>query len=128
VQRVTGIGGIFFRADDRTGLARWYREHLGVPAEEDGHAIFRWREADREREGMTVWSVFDRDDAYFGTDQSFMINYRVDDLDAVLAQLRTEGVAVDDRIDEYSYGRFGWITDPAGNRIELWQPPAEAVT
>jgi predicted enzyme related to lactoylglutathione lyase len=120
--RVTGIGGIFFKADDCSGLARWYREHLGVPADDEGHAMFHWREPDRERDGMTVWALFERDSEYFGTAQAYMINYRVDDLDAVLAALRAEGVAVDDRIADEPYGRFGWITDPAGNRIELWQP------
>jgi predicted enzyme related to lactoylglutathione lyase len=120
--RVTGIGGIFFKSDDSASLARWYQEHLGVPVEAESYAIFRWREAERPRDGMTVWSVFDRDSDYFGTDQSYMINYRVDDLDAVLAALRAEGVAVEDRVVEEANGRFGWITDPQGNRIELWQP------
>ena len=124
MKRVTGIGGIFLKAADPAALARWYREHLGVPlAEGESHAIFRWRD-DHDGDGMTVWSVFARDDGYFRSDAQFMVNYRVDDLDAVLAALRAEGVAVDDRTDDTGYGKFGWVTDPEGNRIELWQPPS----
>jgi len=124
MKRVTGIGGIFLKAADPAALARWYRERLGVPlAEGESHAIFRWRD-DHDGDGMTVWSVFARDDGYFRSDAQFMVNYRVDDLDAVLAALRAEGVAVDDRTDDTGYGKFGWVTDPEGNRIELWQPPS----
>jgi predicted enzyme related to lactoylglutathione lyase len=120
--RVTGIGGIFFKTDDPALLAQWYQEHLGVPVQGGSFAVFPWREAERPRDGMTVWGLFDRDSDYFGTDQSYMINYRVDDLDAVLTALRAEGVAVEDRVVEEDNGRFGWITDPQGHRIELWQP------
>jgi len=123
MKRVTGIGGIFFKATDPAGLARWYREHLGVPVDEDAsHALFHWRE-DRGGDGLTVWSLFDRADGYFRSDAPFMVNYRVDDLDALLAALRAEGVVVDERVDDLPEGRFGWVTDPEGNRIELWQPP-----
>jgi len=124
--RVTGIGGVFFKTRDRTRLGDWYRRHLGIDVQDGGFAIFPWREhEDPAREGATVWSLFPDDSEYFGpTGQRAMINYRVADLDAVLAVLRGEGVPVDERVEETAEGRFGWITDPDGNRIELWQPPA----
>ena len=117
--RVTGIGGIFFKGADPAGLARWYEKHLGIALDGDSMSIMRWGEPD----GYTVWSLFARDDAYFGSDVPFMVNYRVDDLDALLAALRADGVAVDERTDDSEFGKFGWLTDPEGNRIELWQPP-----
>ncbi len=123
MRRVTGIGGIFFKAADPAGLARWYEQHLGIALCGDSMAIFRWHDDPRERDAITVWSAFARDDDYFRSDAPFMVNYRVDDLDAVLAALRAEGVAVDDRIEDSAEGKFGWLTDPEGNRIELWQPP-----
>ena len=123
--RVTGLGGVFFKARDASALAAWYREHLGLPVEEGGWAVLRWREADdASRQGSTVWAVFGEDTDYLGPpNQRAMLNYRVDDLDAVLTALRLEGVTVDDNIMSDENGRFGWITDPEGNRIELWQPP-----
>lgn len=123
VRRVTGIGGIFIKAADPAALARWYKEHLGIPVVDGEHALLRWQDDPRARDGMTVWAAFDRKDDSFRSDAPFMVNYRVADLDALLAALREEGVAVDDRIEETPEGRFGWLTDPEGNRIELWQPP-----
>jgi predicted enzyme related to lactoylglutathione lyase len=125
VPRVTGIGGVFFKARDRAHLGEWYRRHLGIDVQEGGWAVFKWRDhEDPTRPGATVWSLFPEDTEYFGSaGQRAMVNYRVADLDAVLAALRREGVAVDERIEETAEGRFGWITDPEGNRIELWQPP-----
>lgn len=124
MKRVTGIGGIFFKAKDAVALRDWYREHLGIAAEGDGGYIFEWREAeDPEKLAQTVWSVFRRDTEYFAPSNApFMINYRVENLDEVLQQLRAEGVLVDDRVEDYDYGRFGWVMDPEGNRIELWEP------
>jgi predicted enzyme related to lactoylglutathione lyase len=123
--RVTGIGGVFFKARDQAQLGEWYRRHLGIDVQEGGWAVFRWRDhEDPTRPGSTVWSVFPEDTEYFGkTGQRAMINYRVADLDAVLAALKREGVPVDQRVEETAEGRFGWITDPDGNRIELWQAP-----
>lgn len=123
--RVTGLGGVFFKARDQKVLGDWYRRHLGIDVQDGGWAVFRWRDhEDASRPGSTVWSVFPEDTAYFGAgSQRAMLNYRVEDLDAVLAALRSEGVSVDDRVEESPEGRFGWITDPEGNRIELWQPP-----
>jgi predicted enzyme related to lactoylglutathione lyase len=123
--RVTGIGGVFLKARDSAQLGQWYRRHLGIDVQEGGFAVFKWREhEDPMRPGATIWSVFPDDTEYFGArEQRAMINYRVANLDAVLAALRTEGVLVDERVEETAEGRFGWITDPEGNRIELWQPP-----
>lgn len=120
--RVTGIGGIFFKADDPRHLKQWYRDHLGIEAGPEG-ALFHWRDAaNPDKEGMTVWSIFPRNSDYFGSGGAqAMINYRVENLDALLETLQTEGVAIDRR-EDYDYGRFAWITDPEGNRIELWEP------
>jgi predicted enzyme related to lactoylglutathione lyase len=118
---VTGIGGVFFKARDPQALKRWYIEHLGFPVEDDGTVMFHWG----SEQGLTVWETFDLGTDYFQPSTApLMINYRVDDLDGLLAQLRAAGVTVDDRIDEEPYGRFGWAMDPEGNRLELWQPSA----
>jgi predicted enzyme related to lactoylglutathione lyase len=121
-EKVTGIGGIFFRVRDPQRMSAWYREHLGICAK-DGHADFVWREHERPNEiGRTVWSVFPADTDYFGPSRpAFMINYRVSNLDQMLAKLRLGGITVD-KVEDYDYGRFAWITDPEGNRIELWEP------
>ena len=123
--RVTGIGGIFFKARDPKALGRWYRQHLGIQVE-DTTALFAWKGGKEGKvQGHTVWSIFPEDTKYFGENgASFMINYRVKDLEAVLETLRHEGVVVARKIEESEYGRFGWIVDPDGNRIELWEPPS----
>ena len=124
--RVTGLGGVFFKADDPKRLSSWYETHLGLKGE-DGSVFFHWRERDADAAGMTVWSIFPRDSTYFDPSRApFMLNYRVDDLDALLERLRAEGVTIDDRREDSQYGRFAWVMDPEGNRIELWQPPAES--
>ena len=127
MKRVTGIGGIFFKGQNAEQLRSWYREHLGIESKEYGGFAFEWREASNpETIGQTVWSIFAGNTKYFEPSNApFMINYRVADLHAVLATLRSEGVEVDDKIDESEYGKFGWIMDPEGNRIELWEPPEE---
>jgi predicted enzyme related to lactoylglutathione lyase len=120
MERVLGIGGVFFKARDPKGLAAWYREHLGVPVEPgQAHGAFASAAAGEP----TAWSAFPADTGYFGPGPApFMVNYRVRDLDAMLAQLRAAGAVVDDRVEEYEFGRFGWATDPEGNRFELWEP------
>jgi catechol 2,3-dioxygenase-like lactoylglutathione lyase family enzyme len=125
MQRVTGIGGIFFKARDAEGLREWYRKHLGLPIADWGGVSFDGREAGPgERQTHTIWSVFSGDTRYFEPSTSpFMINYRVDDLDAILAALRAEGCELDARIEESEFGRFGWVMDPDGNKLELWEPP-----
>ncbi|NBC85359.1 MAG: hypothetical protein GVY25_04115 [Bacteroidetes bacterium] len=124
-QRVTGIGGVFFKARDPEALAAWYRECLGVPVEDDQtYATFTAGRS--ESTEHTVWSTFPADTTYFGQDaSSFMINFRVEDLDAMLAQLREAGADVDEHVEEFGYGRFGWATDPEGNRLELWEPAGD---
>ncbi|MFN8179603.1 MAG: VOC family protein [bacterium] len=124
--RVTGIGGIFFKARDPDALRAWYRRHLGLDIQEWGGVTFVWNPPDAPApNGATVWSIFPADTKYFDPSPSpFMINYRVEDLDALLAALRAEGCAVDEKVESTEYGRFGWVMDPEGNRIELWQPPA----
>ncbi|AKU90801.1 VOC family protein [Vulgatibacter incomptus] len=120
-----GIGGIFFKSKDPKALSRWYADHLGVPVEPWGGASFKWREHEGAgQDASTVWSPFPADTTYFEPSQApFMINFRVDDLDRMLEQLRRAGIAVDEPREESEYGRFGWLMDPDGNRIELWEPP-----
>lgn len=123
--KITGIGGVFFKAKDPKALAAWYAEHLGVTVDPGyGGVTFAWdAEEEKGRQGATVWAPFAADTAYFDpSEKPFMINYRVDDLDAVLAKLRAAGARVDDKIDDEPYGRFGWAMDPEGNRFELWEP------
>lgn len=119
MERVTGIGGIFFRARDHEALAAWYAEHLGIEL----HGEFSGTTFFAERGDQTVWTAMARDTDYLGPGRPpLMINYRVRDLDAMLAQLRAAGVPVVDEVEEMEYGRFGWATDPEGNRFELWEP------
>jgi predicted enzyme related to lactoylglutathione lyase len=117
---------VFFKARDPKALGAWYRTHLGIGVEDWGGAAFRWKGPDNpDGNGTTVWSPFAADTSYFApSPASFMINYRVDDLHAVLAALRAEGVEVVEKVDESEYGKFGWVIDPEGNKLELWQPPA----
>ena len=126
MKRVTGIGGVFFKANDAAALREWYRKHLGIDIETWGGTAFRWQDDPGVQNGTTVWSIFDATTQYMQPSTSpFMINYRVADLPAVLEALRQEGCDVDSRMDESEFGKFGWVMDPEGNRIELWQPPSE---
>lgn len=125
---VRGIGGVFFKARDPEALAAWYEKHLGVHRDEEGYSVFGWRELDRPaRVGGTVWAPFPHETEYFdpgGAD--WMVNYRVDDLDATLQSLRAAGVEIVGEPESFEYGRFGWILDLEGNKVELWEPPHEA--
>ncbi len=125
MDRVTGIGGIFFKSQDPKKLKGWYQEHLGITPDAEGYIQFEWRKkADPDRVGYTVWGPFPNDTDYFKPSaKPFMVNFRVADLQALLEQLRKEGVQVDDKVEEYDFGKFGWIMDPEGNRVELWEPP-----
>ncbi len=125
MKRVTGIGGIFFKADDPEALGAWYRDHLGLEVTDWGGAAFNWGGPGSET-GMTLWSAFKRDTDYMepGT-ADFMVNFRVADLHALLADLRSEGCNVEDRTEESEQGKFGWVIDPEGNKVELWEPPRE---
>lgn len=125
MKRVTGIGGIFFQARDPAALQSWYRRHLGIDVQEWGGTAFRWTDDEgRPTAGTTVWSIGDASGAPFAPGKApFMVNYRVADLHALLEALRAEGCQVLDKVDESEYGRFGWVMDPEGNKVELWQPP-----
>src|SRR5690606_20466730 len=126
MRRVTGIGGIFFRARDAAALREWYRKHLGIDVQDWGGATFTWSDAQGEPcKGTTIWSVSSAGSDYFAPGTAgFMINYRVDDLHALLAALREEGCDVLDKTDDSEFGKFGWVIDPEGNKVELWEPPA----
>jgi len=120
--RVTGIGGVFLRSKDPKRLSAWYVEHLGMPATDWG-VSFDWTDQVPPGTGSTAWSTFPDDTKYFGEGaQRTMINYRVDDLDALLEQLQAAGVTIDPKRDDSDYGKFAWIVDCDGNRVELWQP------
>lgn len=125
MKRVTGIGGIFFKAKDPKALGQWYRTHLGVNVEDWGGAAFKWVTPDNPTgTGTTIWSPFQDDTSYFAPSKaSFMVNFRVEDLHALVAVLREEGCEVDAKVDESEYGKFAWVMDPEGNRVELWQAP-----
>jgi len=122
--RVTGIGGVFFKSgSDNKALAMWYQKHLGMPLEDFGGAILRWPDDKAEDHGLTVWHVAEKDSTWFNpSTASFMINYRVDNLGELLEQLRAGGVAVIQGPESHENGRFAWIMDPDGNKIELWEP------
>lgn len=123
--RVTGVGGVFLRSADPERLARWYAEHLGMTVGADKSCVLMWTDEQPVGTGMTVWSVFPEDTTYFGTGpQPAMVNYRVDDLDSLLAQLGANGVWIDPKQQDDAYGRFAWVQDCDGNRLELWQPLA----
>lgn len=121
--RVLGIGGIFFKSPDHGALRSWYEAHLGIAHGAHG-MMFKWRSADNSQaERLTIWSIFPEASNYFDPSQSrFMINYIVDDMDAILARLAEGGVRIDSKREDHDYGRFAWIYDPDGNKIELWQP------
>jgi len=127
MKRVTGIGGVFFKSKDPKALGQWYQKHLGVPLEDWGGAAFRWASDDNPGgAGTTIWTPFKDDSQYFApSTANFMINYRVHDLHALLAALRAEGCDVDTKVDESEYGKFGWVQDPEGNRIEVYALVAE---
>jgi predicted enzyme related to lactoylglutathione lyase len=128
MSRVVGIGGIFMKAKDPEGMRAWYRKHLGLNIEDWGGTAFSWSHADGPGEsGTTIWSIFEENSDYFEPSSArFMVNYIVSDLHAVLAELRSEGCEVDAKTEESEYGKFGWVMDPEGNRLELWEPPQPA--
>ena len=125
-ERVSGIGGIFFKAKDPKVLAAWYRQHLGIAVGAPADPAFTWRERDDpSRLATTTWAVFRDTTTYFAPSKApFMLNYRVRNLDRMIAQLRGRGIAVEPKIVEDEAGRFAWLLDPEDNRIELWEPKA----
>lgn len=119
-KRVTGIGGIFFKSENPKAIKEWYAKHLGVGE------VFKWHEVDNvkpEQPAQTVWSPFKKDTDYFApSEKQFMLNYRVENLEELMKVLKSEGVQQVGEIQSFSYGKFGWILDPEGNKIELWEP------
>lgn len=126
MKRVTGIGGIFFKANDAPALQAWYKKHLGIDVQAWGGTAFNWSDADgKPIDGTTIWSIGPAQSDQFSPSQAgFMVNYRVEDARALAAVLKDEGCTVLDTIDESEYGIFAWVIDPEGNKVELWQPPA----
>jgi len=126
MKRVTGIGGIFFNSTDPTALRAWYKEHLGIDVQDWGGTAFTWTDPEgNPTAGTTIWSVGDaKSNSFAPSTGPFMVNYRVADLHALVRVLKTEGCRVLDRIDESEYGKFAWVIDPDGNKVELWEPPA----
>jgi predicted enzyme related to lactoylglutathione lyase len=123
--RITGIGGVFFKSrNDHAALAAWYQEHLGIPLEKSfGGAVLRWTDDKAEDRGLTVWHVAGKESRWFSpSDSSFMINYRVDDLEEMVAQLRAAGVEITQGPESHENGKFAWVMDPDGNKVELWEP------
>jgi predicted enzyme related to lactoylglutathione lyase len=125
MKRVTGIGGIFFKARDPVALRAWYRTHLGIDVQSWGGAAFRWADADgNPTTGTTIWTVAEAGgDSFAPSTSSFMVNYRVADLHALIQVLRSEGCRVLEKTEDSEYGKFGWVIDPEGNKVELWEPP-----
>jgi predicted enzyme related to lactoylglutathione lyase len=126
MKRVTGIGGIFFKAKDPKALQAWYKEHLGVDVQDWGGVTFDWMGAGGKPVGKaTAWRIApENDESFEPSKASFIVNYLVDDLTVLLKVLREEGCNVIGEFDEGEYGKFGWIIDPEGNKVELWEPAA----
>lgn len=122
MKRVTGIGGIFFKCKEPDTMKEWYKQHLGFNTDQYG-TTFEWRKpGNPEEKGFTVWSTFKHDTTYFQpSSKDFMVNFRVENLKALLEELRKEGVQAVGEVQEFEYGKFGWIMDPEGNKIELWE-------
>lgn len=120
-KRVTGIGGVFFKSENPTETKNWYKNHLGLNTDDYG-CTFWWKDTEGN-DATTQWSPFKKDTTYFEpSKKDFMMNFRVHDLKALLEVLKEEGVTIVSDIEEYDYGKFGWILDPDGNKIELWEP------
>lgn len=124
--KITGIGGVFLKCKgDSTALATWYQKHLGLQLESWGGAILKWPDDKADDGGLTVWTLAGKDSQWFSpSDSSFMINYRVDNLDEMLAQLRAADIAIVSGPESHENGKFAWIMDPDGNKVELWEPMA----
>ena len=122
--KITGIGGVFFKSrSDHKELAAWYNKNLGMPMESWGGTILRWPDDTAEDGGLTVWTTADNDSKWFSpSESSFMINYRVDNLDELLAQLKQNGVEIQQGPESHENGKFAWIMDPDDNKVELWEP------
>jgi len=120
------MGGIFFKAKDPVGLQAWYRTHLGIDVQDWGGTAFTWKDSEgKPMGGTTIWSIGSAEgDPFAPSSSSFMVNYRVEDVYELVKVLKEEGCNVLDKIDDSEYGKFAWVIDPEGNKVELWQPPA----
>ena len=127
--RITGFGGIFFKAEKPEELKQWYQENLGLPCDTYGHT-FAWRHEDNpDRKGYTQWSVFEKDSEYMNpSKRDFMMNFQVENLDELLDELRSKGMQIVGEPETFDYGKFAWVMDPEGNKIELWEPVDEVFT
>jgi len=128
-KKVTGIGGIFFKCNDPEKMKEWYGKNLGLVTNEYG-SVFEFRSTDEpEKKGYTVWSPFEAKTTYFKpSEKEFMVNYRVENIEALVQELKEQGVEICDKIEEYEYGKFVHIMDPEGNKIELWEPVDQSFT
>jgi len=124
IARITGIGGVFFKSrNDSAALVVWYQKHLGMSVEDWGGAVLKWPDDNAEDKGLTVWHVAKKESQWFSpSDSPFMINYRVDNLDEMIAQLRADGIEILQGPESHENGKFAWIMDPDGNKVELWEP------
>ncbi|MEX0967168.1 MAG: VOC family protein [Bacteroidia bacterium] len=126
MKRVTGLGGVFFKCEDPENMKEWYADHLDIKTDEYG-GLFEWCEKGNPGKTChTAWSPFSQTTKYFApSTKPYMFNYRVHDLEALMEQLKKEGVEIVGEIEHYDYGKFGWILDPEGNKVELWEPVDE---
>ena len=121
--KVTGIGGVFFKAKDHKALSAWYAKHLGFALEEWGGAILKWPDDHATDKGLTVWNLAEEGGTWFDPSKSsFMINYRIDDMAGMVKQLTDAGIAILKGPENHPNGKFAWILDPEGNKVELWEP------
>ncbi|GAB3647735.1 VOC family protein [Echinicola sediminis] len=123
MKKVTGIGGIFFKCKNPDQMKEWYAQNLGLNTDQYG-TTFEWRQSDEpDKKGFSQWSPFSDNTTYFQpSEKEFMVNYRVENLEALVIQLKRDGVEITDEIEVYEYGKFIHIMDPEGNKIELWEP------
>jgi len=125
--RITGVGGVFFKCRNPDKMRKWYNSNFGLSDDQYGHPFVWKKKDDPKKNGYTVWNPFDDKSDYFKpSNQKYMINYRVENLEDLIADLRKKGVTIVDEIETFDYGKFGWILDPEGNKIELWEPIDEA--
>jgi len=125
--KITGIGGVFFKCKDPASMRKWYHENFGLSEDKYGHSFLWKKPEDPRKNGYTAWNPFDDSSDYFEpSKQKYMINYRVENLEELLEELKNAGVTIIGEIQSFDYGKFGWVLDPEGNKIELWEPIDEA--
>ena len=124
MKHIKGIGGVFFKTKDPEKIRSWYSEHLGIEPEKEGHVLFKWKDFENpDKTGYTVWSPFPDKTEYFDPSKApFMVNYIVENLEGLIKKLEKDDIRIIGKIEEYDYGKFAWIIDPEGNKIELWEP------